>query len=304
MKALIVGYGSIGMRHTRVLSELGLEVAVVSRRELDNVRCFGDLARALADWQPRYVVVADETQRHAATLTMIARSAYDGLLLVEKPLFCLQQVLPEPLPHHSFVGYNLRFHPLLQELRRRLASERVLSLSAYAGQYLPDWRPGTDYRKCYSARREEGGGVLRDLSHELDYLIWLAGGWTRATAQGGKVSQLEIDSDDVFEILFQSPGGALANARINYLDRKVRRELLIHTETHSFRLDFVAGSLACDEDTETLDVPRDLTYREQHRAILAGRFDLLCSLEQGNSVMALITAAEKAAQQHIWIDQK
>jgi predicted dehydrogenase len=165
---------------------------------------------------------------------------------------------------------------------------------------LPDWRPGTDYRQCYSAKRTEGGGVLRDLSHELDYLCWLAGGWTRATAQGGHMSALEIDSDDLFDVLFHAPSGTLVNARMNYLDRKLRRDLLVHTDAHSYRLDFVAGTLACDAEVETLEVQRDVTYLGQHHAILTGDTTSLCSLAQGQDVMALIAAAEQAAQDHSW----
>lgn len=301
MKALVIGYGSIGQRHARILSELGVQVAVVSRRTLADVACYRELDTAVADWQPGYVVVADETRRHAETLAQLAQTNYQGLLLVEKPLFDQSQALPAPLPTQSFVAYNLRFHPLLQALRARLAGQRLISLSAYVGQYLPDWRPGTDYRECYSAKRAEGGGVLRDLSHELDYLCWLSGGWAIATAQGGKLSALEIDSDDLFEVMFRSPTGTLVNARMNYLDRQLRRDLIVHTDTHSYRLDFVAGTLACDGEIETLEVPRDVTYREQHLAVLNSRGDSLCSLQDGLQVMQLIAAAESAATSFTWI---
>lgn len=300
MKALVVGYGSIGQRHARLLKEMGLDVAVVSRRAIEGPARHADLAVALEHWQPGYVVVADETRRHAHTLGIIAAAGFAGRLLVEKPLFDHPQPLPAGLPEQSYVAYNLRFHPLLQALKQRLDGQRLISLSAYVGQYLPDWRPGTDYRQCYSAKRAEGGGVLRDLSHELDYLCWLAGGWSRATAQGGHLSGLEIDSDDLFDVLFHAPGGTLVNARLNYLDRKLRRDLLVHTDAHSYRLDFVAGTLACDADVETLDVPRDVTYLSQHQAILSGDAASLCTLAQGQDVMALIAAAEAASQDSTW----
>ena len=73
---------------------------------------------------------------------------------------------------------------------------KVLSVRCEIGQYLPSWRPDSDYRKGVSARRELGGGVLLELSHELDYLCWIFGkvDWVKATL--GQQSDLKLDVED------------------------------------------------------------------------------------------------------------
>jgi len=43
------------------------------------------------------------------------------------------------------------------------------------GHFLPLWRPNADYRKSYRSKRWLGGGVDLELSHEIDYCLWLFG---------------------------------------------------------------------------------------------------------------------------------
>src|SRR5690242_10170967 len=110
-RALLIGYGSIGMRHAQVLEDLSFEVVVVSRRgESGGRTVFVDLSSALSHASYDYAIVADETVKHAGSLADLVCADFQGAVLVEKPLFAR----PEPLPDHEFkragVGYNLRFH--------------------------------------------------------------------------------------------------------------------------------------------------------------------------------------------------
>lgn len=100
-------------------------------------------------------------------------------------------------------GYNLRFLPSLQKFRNLLHDDaigKILSVRCEVGQYLPNWRPSSDYRQVTSARRYLGGGVLLELSHELDYLRWIFGeiDWVKATLS--RQSALEIDVEDTAHI--------------------------------------------------------------------------------------------------------
>lgn len=301
MKALVVGYGSIGSRHARLLRELGCNTAVLSRRNVDFPVVFSDIALALTAHQPEYLVLANPTNQHHQTLEALASSGYRGRVLVEKPLFEALKRVPNNDFHSLAVAYNLRFHPLLQRLHGLLAGEKVLSAQAYVGQYLPDWRPGTDYRDSYSARASEGGGALRDLSHELDYLGWLFGTWSSVTALGGHFSELEIDSDDLFVLLMRTERCPAISVQVSYLDRVVRRRVAINTERLAIEADLVAGLLTVNGESELFSVERDYTYREMHRAALSGRSGTLCTLAEGWATLQLIEAAEQASRQSEWV---
>jgi predicted dehydrogenase len=297
--ALVIGGGSIGSRHRRVLAELGARVDLVSRRGGPGVHA--DLDAAVAALAPDYVVVATETADHARVMDRLAALDFRGRVLVEKPLFDR----PRPLPEHRFlalgVGYNLRFHPVLQRLAGRLAGERLISAQIYVGQYLPDWRPGRDYRQSYSSRAALGGGALRDLSHELDVANWLLGPWRRLTALGGHWSPLEIDSDDTVLLLGSFARCPAATIQLNYLDRRTRRDLVINTADHTFAADLIAGTLTCDRaPPETVTQERDQMYRSLHRAMLNG-LPGPCQAGEAMQVMAMIAAAESAITTGTWV---
>lgn len=300
-RALVVGYGSIGARHARLLAELGCRTAVVSKREVDFPAAYFDLAQALATEQPDYVIIANATNQHHDALLTLARLGYAGTVLVEKPLFS-NWIQPSSLPFRNiFVAYNLRFHPVIQRLKTLLEGERILSVQAYVGQYLPDWRPASDYRASYSASTEQGGGVLRDLSHELDYLVWILGKWERLSALGGHYSSLEITSDDIFALMLVMPQCPIVTLQLNYLDRMARRSVLINTSSHTIEADLIKGTITIDRVSEAFIVDRDHTYRAMHEAIISGSTDTLCMLDEGLDTLQLINAAERAAMHGEWV---
>jgi predicted dehydrogenase len=72
----------------------------------------------------------------------------------------------------------------------------LFSVRCDVGQYLPTWRPQSDYRNGVSAKKELGGGVLLELSHEIDYLRWIFGEVDWVSAILTQQSKLEIDVED------------------------------------------------------------------------------------------------------------
>lgn len=303
MNVIVIGYGSIGSRHARLLGELGHHVAVVSARPVAVPNLFPDAATAIARHKPEYVVVANATQLHRDTLSTVRGLGYTGKVLIEKPVFDRYESVPAREAHNAFVAYNLRFSPVIQRLRGILLGEKILSVYAYAGQYLPEWRPTTDYRDSYSASAARGGGVLRDLSHELDYLNWMLGGWQKVSALGGRFSSLQINSDDIFTLLMSTPACPIVAVQVNYLDRVGRRFIIVNTDRHTIEADLISGTLQVDRDREVFMSERDGTYRTMHAALLAGDTASLCSIAEGLNTLKLIDAAERSALRAEWVNQ-
>lgn len=291
----MIGYGSIGQRHARLLTDAGCAVTVVSRRAVAEHTSCRQLEDAVDGDADAYVVVANETSAHRDAVTRLAAAGCRGTVLIEKPIFDQPFAVPENQFRHLAVAYNLRFHPVLQRLSQLLADDPAISTSIYVGQYLPDWRPATDYRTSYSAHRAAGGGVLRDLSHELDYVGWLLGAWRSVAALGGHFSTLDIDSDDVFALLLETERCPVVTVQLSYLDRTSRRQILVNTQRHTIAADLVANSLTIDGRQEIFPVERDTTYRSMHDALLAGRTAGACDAAAATDVMQLIDAAERSA---------
>lgn len=303
LNCFVIGYGSIGQRHASILNELGHRVAVISRRNVDYPTVYHQLETALLKEKPDYIVVANETSQHEHTLIELKRIGYDEKILVEKPLFLYDGV--NSIDFSSvYVGYNLRFHPLIQALYERLKDTQILSVQAYVGQSLPTWRPGTDYSKSYSAFAEKGGGVLRDLSHELDYLQFLFGEWQEMTASGGKFSDLNINSDDHFSFMYKTKQVSIVTLQMNYLDFMIQRFVIVNTNEKTYKADFVNNTLQINEQIIQFNVERDDTYIAQHRAILNDEKELLCTYNVGLNIVKMIEMAERSSKEKAWVSNE
>jgi predicted dehydrogenase len=302
--ALVIGYGSIGERHARLLAQMGSRVGVVSRRPGVFPAIYETVTSALAADTFDYVVIANETNAHQAALNELITCGYAATVLVEKPLWETGAAKLEPPAEMSvYVGYVLRFMPGLMTLKALLEGHTIISAEVRAGSYLPDWRPGRDYRTTASASLKHGGGVLRDLSHELDYLLWLVGPWKRLAAIGGHRSDLEIETDDVYLLLGEAQAGAAFSVSLNYVDRVEERWIVVTTDRDTFRLDLVTGLLTVSGMTvEVEQTGIDTLYIRQHAAAFTGS-EPCCTFRDGMAVVGMIEAAERAASEKRWIER-
>jgi predicted dehydrogenase len=208
-RILIVGFGSIGSRHLNIVRNLlpHADIKILRHTEHNTIpefshEIFFTMDQALS-FKPEIALIANPAAFH---LEIAQRLANLGVhLLIEKPIsnntHGIKELIETCKMHNSIIatGYNLRYSPSLEYFRKVLIQEivgEIYSVRCEVGQYLPDWRPEVDYRSSASAKIELGGGVLLELSHELDYLNWIFGqvNWVRATL--GQESNLEINVED------------------------------------------------------------------------------------------------------------
>ena len=305
IKALVIGYGSIGERHTRLLTKMGCDVAVVSSRNVEHEKIFSSLREALDNHEPEYVVIANNTTEHKNTLTLLDGYSYKGKLLIEKPLWSLNEVEFVPKMERVFIGFNLRFHPVIK-LRELMVKQKLLSVDIHCGSYLPDWRPGRDYKKTSSALKSTGGGVLTDLSHELDYVLWLFGQWSKITSLGGKVSKLEIETDDVHVIVMETDKCPIVTVHLNYFERRERRTINVNTESNTFEADMIESTVRDYAMDHVYDFDKDKvidsTYEKEHLSILNGDYSNCCDFNSALDVMGLMNAIASSSGKK-WINR-
>jgi predicted dehydrogenase len=302
-RALVIGYGSIGKRHAQTLARAGFLTSIVSRRPLDGERRFATVKEALEDSRPDLAVICNETSLHRASLGELEASGYQGPVLVEKPLWQPQDAAFNAPGIKVSVGYVLRFHPVLMHLKSLMSGRRALCAEVRCASYLPDWRPGTDYRETESAKLAQGGGVLRDLSHEIDYAGWLFGDFRRVAALGGRFSGLEIETDDSFAILAEAANCSSVAISINYLGRPTSRGVIVNMDEGTYCADLTACAIELNGQVIFKAPPfdRNTAFAMQHAEAMAENPPHLAGQEDGLKTIRYIGAIETASLEQRWV---
>lgn len=299
MKVLLIGFGSIGKRHYDVLSKLSEihSIDVVTKQNIENKICYKNLEIVNNINQYDYFVIASETNKHFEQLKFLEGNVKNKLIFCEKPLFESKQNLVIN-DNKVFIGYVLRFHPLLAKLKEITKEENIILANAKCGQYLPYWRPNTDYKNCYSAKKDEGGGVLLDLSHEIDYIQWICGRIKNLNSIQTKISDLEIDSDDLMILIGKTEKKVVVNISIDYISKLTHRKLLIETFDHTYELDFIfnklvqKNKLGVEKVYTLLSLDRDSMFKEMHLEIFKKQ-EKICSYNEALEVMDTISMIQE-----------
>jgi predicted dehydrogenase len=299
-RALVVGGGSIGTRHARVLAAMDLEVAVATSRTDLDLPTFSTVGDAVNEFEPGYVVIATETARHAHAVRELTAAGHTGAVLIEKPLAVPASDLETAGFRHTGVGYNLRFHAVTRRVAELLVAAEVVAVEVYVGQHLSTWRPGREIATQYSAHAAAGGGVLRDLSHEFDYLNLLFGACLQVAAVGGRLTDLTVDSDDAWGVLARYERAPIVTTQLNYLAQPARRRITVTTMAGLVEADFITGRIEHSGGVEILEIERDDSYRRMHSAMLdngAGVADVSDALE----VERVIASIERSSADGTWV---
>ena len=301
-KALIIGYGSIGMRHAKILKKLNFDVNIFSRRNIKDFEKFESLEHAMLSCLPEYIIVCNETSKHYETLKKIEKFNFKNIL-IEKPIFSNLKKSLNFKKNKIFVGYNLRFHPLIKKLKDILLKEKILSVEVSAGSYLPNWRKSIEYEKNYSINKDLGGGVIRDLSHELDYLIWLFGPINHLIASGGHYSNLAGNSEDIYKMIFKMKRCNSVSLNLDYLNRLVKREITVITEKDTIVLDLISNKLTSSR-YKTIKLKKfniNSTFEQQHKNIINKQYNNICTFDEGIKLVEIISKCEKSNKLEKWI---
>ena len=240
LKALVVGYGSIGKRHIENLSKYkNLEILVCTQRKNDQFlkkrkcKIINSIELALKE-NPDIAFITNESSYHISTCIKLAKKNID--LFIEKPLSnsikgidTLTKIVKKK-KLITQMGFPLRFHPCIKEIKKSISKKRlgqIIFVNIQNGSYLPEWHSNEDYQKSYAARDDLGGGVLFTSSHELDYLSWIFGNISEVFSITGKYSDLEIKSDDLSTILMKFKNDIIAEVHLDFFQKPKIRDCKI-----------------------------------------------------------------------------
>jgi predicted dehydrogenase len=318
----IVGIGSIGRRHLRLVKQLRPDLEVTLVRTA-NQQPLPEAESSLATHIVESAQAALERGVQAAIICSpapyhLGQAGYfviRGLaVLIEKPLsHSLEntQALQDCARQTGAVvqvGYVLRHNPALLRFRELLAGPEFgaqLFVRIDCGSYLPSWRPHTDYRLTPSAQSSLGGGVLLELSHELDYAQWCFGPIAQVQALLARSNTLETDVEDMADLMLVNDKGLPITIHLDFCRRQASRHCVVETDRGSLRWDGLENTVCWEPAngeprTWAFGKDRDLMFIEQLRHFLdsAERQDTpRVTLQDGINALKLIDAARQAGTQ-------
>jgi predicted dehydrogenase len=268
-KILIQGAGSAGARHLRIAKNLfpRAEIGVITKRArpetvVEKNLNFISIEDALK-FKPEIAVVSGASSSRIEICTQLANSGIH--LLIEKPISSSTKGVADLIDICQAknlvlaVGYNLRFNASLIAFRESLNSQVIgkpLLVSCEVGQFLPSWRENIDYRQSVSSNHELGGGVLLELSHEIDYLSWVFGkiNWVRATVM--RQSSLDIDVEDsaFLTLGIENPGNPnlVVNLSMDFIRHDFKRSCVVVGEKGTLKWDGVTQEVSLLQKGESL----------------------------------------------------
>ncbi|WP_316763103.1 Gfo/Idh/MocA family oxidoreductase [Pedobacter aquatilis] len=257
MNVLIIGLGSIARKHIEALQVLKVNAKIYALRSNPDAEIVGeienvyDLENLNIDFD--FAIISNPTHLHYEFIEKLAKKNIP--LFIEKPAVnTLEHVnqlvdIIESKKLITYVACNLRFHPCIVYLKNKINSGilRVNELNVYCGSYLPDWRPGKDFRAIYSSNAKMGGGVHLDLFHELDYTTWLFGLPNKSKSYLRNSSSLAIDAIDYANYTLEYDRFT-ANIILNYYRRKPKREIEIVLDENTWTIDLIKNEVRNDNN--------------------------------------------------------
>ncbi|MBT3532309.1 MAG: Gfo/Idh/MocA family oxidoreductase [Rhodospirillaceae bacterium] len=315
---LIVGTGSIGMRHGRNLTALGATVCGMDPRpdrraafaEEFDAATFEDLATALAGSTLDGVAVCSPTRFHVEQCLPALK---EGLpVLLEKPVaktLAEAEVLAEAIRRTDtplLLGYTWRWWPPLARVRQLLAEKAVGTMRFVdftMSAHLEDWHPGEPLEEFFMSSAELGGGALLDESHWVDLMLWFFGRPENLSARVEKISDLDITSDDNVDMMINFANGLRANLHLDLYGRPHRKSIrfigdggtILWSEApNQIAICVEAGENWAEERFECERNDMFVGVAEEYLAVLNGAPVSTCGIDDGLGVMALLEAARQS----------
>lgn len=254
MKILFIGIGSIAQKHIkaiRAIDSMAELYALRSTKESAKVEGVKDIYKyeEIKSVSPDFIIISNPTALHSVTITQLLQ--FQIPLFIEKPIFGelghddiiynigKSNVLTYVACDMRFMDCLIWFHQFILEHRSEV---RINEVNVYCGSYLPEWRPGTDFRKCYSAIPELGGGVHIDLIHDVDYVYWIFGRPQAHSSICRNVSSLNIKSYDYANFCLEYPGFC-ANIVLNYYRRDNKRYMEVLFDDCTWTVDMLRNEI-------------------------------------------------------------
>src|SRR3989344_262637 len=242
MKFLQVGLGSMGKRRIRNLlfhkipekEIFGFDInkkMCQKTERLFKIKTFGDFDKAVKKVKPDVYIISTPPNLHAKYFLFAAKEKkhfFVEVATTDDGYKELKGLLDGTFVAAPSCTYRY-FEPikLMHGLVEKGEIGRIEAFCHHMGQYLPDWHPWGDYRDFYVAKHETS--ACREMvPFELSWIQWVIGEKiSDARGFSGKVSDLDIETDDVYATVLKGENGVLGTLLVDVISREPVRDFRV-----------------------------------------------------------------------------
>ncbi|WP_283787456.1 Gfo/Idh/MocA family protein [Bermanella sp. WJH001] len=254
----VIGLGNIAKRHRENIRlrfpQATIYAVSSSGREINEPILNCDiLCQSLTELISKpldFAIVASPASYHAEHSLILINNGIP--VLIEKPLTSTPETAEKIIQAHDrqasvvAVAYCLRYLPVLQKLKSIIEGNflgRIYHVTVHVGQDLQDWRPGRDITETVSANAYLGGGVLNELSHEIDYMSWLFGELTLQGAILIQTGRWAVDVEDMADISLVSEQNIFIQMHLDFVQVVPQRYCQVISENGRLDVDLITQTI-------------------------------------------------------------
>lgn len=249
MNIVVIGLGSMGKRRVRLLKQyikkevheekywniVGVdfnEDRCNECNELYGIDTYNSLDETLNNTSIDCAVISTSPHTHAG----IIKECLENDLHVFSELNLLTDgydsniQLAKERKRILFLSSTFMYRKEMEYIKKAVQKKEFSGLYRYhIGQYLPEWHPWENYKNFFVGRKDTNG--CRELfAIEIPWLVDVFGDIKDVHSIHKKVSKLEVDYDDSYQVLVEHASGVVGNLTIDIVTPKAGRDLEIWSE--------------------------------------------------------------------------
>lgn len=249
MVILVMGLGSMGKRRIRLLKQyieqeadkkgewkiIGVDLKEErcnNVQELFGICTYGSMEEALKQNTVDCAIISTAPLSHGKIIESCLRKNLHVFteLNLTTALYDRNMALAEERKRVLFLSSTFLYRKEIQYIKEQVQKHSFLGAYRYhSGQYLPDWHPWESYREYFIGEKETNG-CREIMTIELPWLIDTFGEVKAFHKLSGKISSLDIDYHDCYQILLEHENGVTGTFTVDLVTPKAGRELEIWEE--------------------------------------------------------------------------
>lgn len=258
MRILVVGLGSMGKRRIRNLLKLqycdvlGFDTREDRRREVCEkycIRTFSTINSAI-EQNPDVMIISTPPDLHLKYVKIAVKNNINFFTELNLLSSHVKEII-KLTSQKKLIAYpssTMLFHPMIKELKRLLNKKvigNIYTIQHHAGHFLPNWHPWESYKDFFVSKKITGG-AREIVPMEL---IWLMSFFSDVKSVYGnlqKVSKLDVNIDDVYQIFMEFKNKILCTLLIDVISIPAFRETKLIGEKGTILCDFIKGRIIID----------------------------------------------------------